>query len=248
MPIFILFVVTFYANVTFAWGPKGQTITVKLAESFLTEEAKFQVQTILNNEDLSSYATWADVVRNTDEWRNTAVWHYINIDSLTSTNDPDDIVEAINFCIQRLTTALSSDDRATWLKFLIHLMGDLHQPLHAGQSRDRGGNSVRVSYGGQSTNLHALWDGRFIEKQALSVEKYVQLLKSQNRGQEELRKAFSGSLVVDEGIKLREFVYSFNGTAIDSVYEKKAIKITEERLWTGGLRLASVLNRIFEQP
>ena len=235
----------------FGWGSKGQEITATVAEGYLSASAKEKVMRITGNKSLASLATWADQVRGSNEWRRSRTWHYINVETMDGfieksvVNEPKDIVAAIDYCVENLRSELEDEKKNIWLKFIVHLVGDLHQPMHSGSSQDRGGNLIKVYYG-KVLNLHSVWDSAFIEKKRLSVEDYARLLSSQGRGASELKRRYSSERVIEENLKLREFLYSFEEDKIDQNYEIKAFEITDDRLWVGGLRLASVLNAIFE--
>lgn len=235
----------------FAWGPKGQQITVMLAEKYLSATAKDKIMKITGNKTLSSFATWADQARNTNEWNDTGSWHYIDVEDdgsfthSSSLDAPTDVLSALDYCSKNLQTETDLAKKLVWLKFVVHLVGDLHQPMHVGRPEDRGGNLTKVMYG-KEVNLHFLWDSAFIDKKSLSIEDYSKLLISQSRGQEALRVPFNAETVIQENLKYRDFLYSYKNDRIDSEYEAKAFAITDERLWTGGLRLASLLNSLFK--
>lgn len=242
-----LFLISFS---TWAWGPSGQTITVALSEKYLTSEAKIQISKILKGQTLASVATWADSAKNGPEWARTASWHYIDRESAVSKNDsinePADVRDAIALCQQKLESGISETEKLVWLKFLVHFIGDLHQPMHVGKPEDRGGNLTKVSYKGKNVNLHALWDSSFIEEQKLDVNSYVEKLIRQSRPRKALLETFSADAVIAENLSMRPFLYSFQRGTIDASYSVKALEATDERLWTGGIRLASVLNEIFK--
>lgn len=241
---FILLLVSFViSSYAFAWGPKGQQITVKVAEAYLTPSAKNKIAVILSGQSLSSFATWADQVRSTPEWSHTSTWHYVDV--ADAKIQDQNVMTAIDNAFEILTSSAENSEKEIWLKFLIHFVGDLHQPMHVGRPDDRGGNSTKVSYDGKNINLHALWDSSFIEKQGLDVDKFVVKLISQNRSMQYLTEEFDSQIVVDENLALRDFLYSFKGNKIDKVYEREAIKVTDDKLWMGGLRLASILNSVF---
>lgn len=246
--ILTLVSITFSA---FAWGPKGQEITVILAESYLNQKAAYQIKNLIGpNTSLSSFAVWADQARNIPEWSNTGGWHYMDVEDSgiydhEAPQLPDDILEAINYSVVKLKSNIPSSEKITWLKFLVHFVGDLHQPMHIGRPGDRGGNSVQISYG-KKMNLHYLWDTAFVSKKALTPVAYAQSLKSQNRSLAELSKQFSADIIIKEDLGYRNFIYSFKNDVIDEDYEKQAFQIVDERLWLGGLRLASLLNSIFQ--
>lgn len=241
---FALFISSFHS---FAWGPQGHQVTVLIAEKFLTPKAKAEIEKITGGKPLSSFASWADQARNDPEWNHTGHWHYVDMEdnSFMKSMEPLDIVDAIPYCVNNLKRATSKEDKFDWLKFLIHFGGDLHQPMHVGRPSDRGGNDTKVEYG-KKMNLHFLWDNGFIEKRGFKPVDYATMLISKSRPQSELRKPFDINSAVSENLALRKFMYSFKDGKIDQAYEEKAFAIMDERLWTGGLRLASLLNSIYQ--
>lgn len=245
--LFIIGLILSFQNV-FAWGPKGQEITVIIAEKLLTQEAKTKLEPVLRGKSLASLATWADQARNERDWKNTGTWHYIDVDDAGAlpsgkSNEPGDVRAAIAYAVANFKSNVSADQKLIWLKFIVHLVGDIHQPMHVGRPQDRGGNSTRVNYG-KEMNLHFLWDSAFIEKSGLNPQSYASKLVSESRSQNALRTPFQVEAVIKECFELRPFLYSFSNDRIDATYEKKAMTIVDDRLWMGGLRLASLLNQI----
>lgn len=243
----LLLLLSIFSLNVYAWGPKGQEITVIIAENHLTPNAKKGIQKIIgNNSRLSKFSTWADQARNSEEWSHTSGWHYINVeDSGSYITSPEDVTGAIEYSLDQLKSNISIAEKLTWLKFLIHFVGDLHQPMHVGKPQDRGGNSTMVNYG-REMNLHFLWDSAIIDRQNLSVVNYVTKLNSRNMSRIPLQKIFTLDEIVKENLLHRKFVYSFKNRMIDQSYEKQSVLIIDERLWTGGLRLAQLLNQLFK--
>ena len=228
-----------------AWGPLGQTTTVKVAESFLTTSAAQKIRAITGSRSLSEFATWADGVRNTPEWSQTSNWHYINIDKVQASSNPQDILQAIEYLEREMVAATTNEKKLVWIKFIVHFVGDLHQPLHSGNSSDRGGNSVKVNFQGRDTNLHALWDGAMIQTLRLNADQYSQKLIGMRMSQDLLTQRFEPQDVLRENAELLTFVYSYTGKSIDQKYVKKAIEESDKRIWSGAMRLASLLNQLF---
>lgn len=139
-----------------------------LAEQQLTPAAKAQVQRLLDLEPgatLPSIATWADEIRD----RKTGSWHYVNFDDADCTYDAgryckggNCVVDAITAQVNVLRSAVPDQERLTALKFVVHLIADVHQPLHAGFGADKGGNLFQVQAFGKGGNLHSLWDTALI--------------------------------------------------------------------------------------
>ncbi|PXX71115.1 S1/P1 nuclease [Nocardia tenerifensis] len=172
-----------------AWGPQGHDVAGAIADLRLNAAARDEVARLLAGEPnptLAGVANWADEIRNTDPdlGKISAPWHYVNIgengcvyDAAVNGNDGQNVVEAL-----RRQTAILADharpvpDRRQALKFVVHFVGDINQPLHAGYARDRGGNEIKVDYLGRPTNLHAVWDSRMLDTRHASDAEEVQRL------------------------------------------------------------------------
>lgn len=151
-----------------AWGAEGHRLIADLADSQLTPTARSEVARLLATEPgatMASVSSWADEVRS----RKTAPWHYVNpppgdcsYDRARDCNDGRCVVEAIDKQVAVLKSKAPDSQRLTALKWVIHLVGDVHQPLHAGFKGDKGGNQYQVQAFGRGTNLHKLWDGVLI--------------------------------------------------------------------------------------
>ena len=152
-----------------AWGAEGHRLIAELAQEQLSPEARAKVQALLDEEPgatLPSIATWADEVRSPS----TAAWHYTNFDRElgcrydAARNCPDGhcVVGAIERQLQVLGSDRPSDERLKALKWVVHLVGDAHQPLHAGLAGDKGGNLYQIQAYGRGGNLHSLWDSGLI--------------------------------------------------------------------------------------
>jgi hypothetical protein len=257
-----------------AWGREGHRLTALVAEQYLTPEARAQVAKLLAT-DSSSKETLADISSWADEYRNnhpeTAPWHYVDIPGAQSKFDRDrdcplssaDAKSPWRDCITdrmlyfegRLgDTSLPVTERAMALKFLVHLIGDVHQPFHA-LGDDRGGNNIRVSFLGSSQcgtftcNLHGVWDDQIIEHQELSEKKYTDLLVQQIRDNHWDR--FSGGEPVSWAQVSHHYAMQAlapQGALLTREYVLEETKVVDAQLALGGLRLAHVLNRILGEP
>jgi hypothetical protein len=156
-----------------AWGQEGHSIIAEIAQRRLDPDTLRKINALLGGEvSLASIASWADDYRALH--RETAGWHFVDIPFDQSVYDPKrdcnpDKGDCVIHAIARFQAAVSDcskplSDRSEALKFLVHFVGDVHQPLHvetrfgADGKDDRGGNDVPVTFFGQKTNLHALWD------------------------------------------------------------------------------------------
>jgi hypothetical protein len=150
----------------FGWGPEGHALVARLATAHLTPAAAASVREILGrNATLASISSWADQVRG--QRQQTGPWHYIDIPidhrHLDMTRDcPKNdcvIVKIETFRSVVADRGAVPEQRKEALMFLVHFIGDMHQPLHSADNKDRGGNEVHLEFAGRNTNLHSLWDG-----------------------------------------------------------------------------------------
>ncbi|MDE1162845.1 MAG: S1/P1 nuclease [Acidobacteriaceae bacterium] len=254
---------------TWAWGRDGHRITALVAESYLTPSAKAAIAELLHGQRISDIASWPDEIRSSRP--ETGPWHYIDIprsadkfdrdrDCPLNSKDPkspwrDCVTDRINYFEGRLgDDSLTEDQRAEALKFLVHFIGDIHQPMHA-IGDDRGGNSIRVNFlgspqcGNYKCNLHGVWDESILEHRNLSNEKYRDLLLTEIKDNNWLRMS-GGEPVTWANVSHHYAVlaYAPNGALLDSKYVAEETKVIDAELALGGLRLARVLNRILGDP
>jgi hypothetical protein len=175
-----------------AWGAKAHRVVGHLAQSQLHPQAAAAVATLLAGEadpTLAGVAYWADEQREAGSWlgRRTARWHFVNLPRGTCAYlpardcpDGDCVIGAINRQRARLGDAsLPARERAEALKYLVHLVADVHQPLHAGHRDDRGGNEVQLHFQGEGWNLHSTWDRLLPARRRLAPAAYADVLRAQ---------------------------------------------------------------------
>ena len=173
-----------------AWGHVGHRLVARLAEPQLSPQARAEVQRLLAREgftSLAEIATWADELREHDPdlGRRSAKWHYVNIgeqgcqyDAATACRNGDCVVAAVDAQAAILADRSRSDaERLQALKFVVHFVGDIHQPMHAGYGHDRGGNTFQINLDGKGSNLHALWDSRLLASSGLREDAHLQALQ-----------------------------------------------------------------------
>ncbi len=238
----------------FSWGKSGHRIVGEIAQRNLSLEAKKGVSDLLGIEDLSRVSTWPDEIKSEKKYDYTSPWHYVSIPTGKSyleqkRNKDGDVIEALYRFEETLRDSKASkDDKIMALKFMVHNMGDLHQPLHVGLAEDRGGNSVRVKWFKIETNLHALWDESIVDFEQLSYSEYASYLNHYTKAEKE---NFSKGSFLDwakESQDLRGMVYDTGGSESTGFeYHHKIKPVMEERLRKAGLRLAEVLNKIFKK-
>jgi hypothetical protein len=252
-----------------AWGREGHRLTALVAEQYLTSETNAQIAKLLGSETLADIAPWADAYRK--EHPETGPWHYVDIpkaesqydrkrDCPVSKTDPaspwrDCVTDRILYFEGRLgDVSLSTAERAMALKFLVHFIGDVHQPFHA-LGDDRGGNDITVEFlgfsmcGAYNCNLHGVWDDMIIDEQGLSEMKYTDRLLKEIKDNNWERLA-GGEPTAWANISHQYAVDALvpNGALITQEYVTEESKIVDAQLALGGLRLARVLNRILGEP
>ncbi len=243
-----------------AWGPDGHRAVARLAEARLTDKARAAVQALLGGESLADVATWADEVRNTTHPA-TYNWHFTDVPitarRFNRTRDCKPNAEKGDCSVaafERLTAILSDPTRSALerreaLSFIVHIVGDIHQPLHSAErDHDQGGNLVNVTLLGQMTNLHAAWDrgiiAAFQENEATLVQHAEQWLASQREG--DIARGSFIDWTNDSHDIARDIVYQHGADhVIDAPERAEAIRIIRKRIGRAGVRLASVLNRAF---
>ena len=240
-----------------SWGFFGHKTVATIAENHLTPEAKTAIKVLLGTESLVDVASWADEVRNQPEYKSTAGWHFVNLPVGLSRSQFKDSIQAIKN--ENLLTALALNEsiirdsaatkaqKTVALKFIVHLVGDAHQPMHVSRAEDKGGNTIQVQFDGKGTNLHSLWDSRLLDHQGLSI---LQLSKKDNVGKSKIRK-WQRATPIDwlfESYKISSKLYEevAQNNKLDEAYYQSHIGIVNKRIEMGGIRLAGVLNELFK--
>mgnify|MGYP001192050330 FL=1 len=248
---YFLYIFLFSSHLLFGWGKTGHRIVGKVAETYLTKNAKTQIKKLIGHNDLSRLSNWADEIKSDSKWDHAWDWHYCTIpdnEDYEKGKHKGLAVEKVNEFIETLKNKKSTkEDKIIALKFLIHLIGDLHQPLHVGNGKDRGGNDIKLKWFGESTNLHSIWDTKLIEHQKLSYIEYSDYLLL-GIDYSDIRKWQSTSVMdfITESKNLRKKCYDFKGDNLKWDYFYKHKSLLEKRLLQGGVRLSGELNRIFK--
>ena len=179
----ILFLFLYLPFCSMAWGVLGHRIVGQVADSYLTKNTKREIFKILGNESVAMTSNWPDFIKSDPSYKYLDVWHYINLRSGLSETDlknylaTDTVTDAytkLNWLTAQLKNKeLEQDKKVLYLRLLIHIVGDLHQPLHIGRAEDRGGNGVKVNWFKDPSNLHTVWDTKLIDFQQLSYTEYA---------------------------------------------------------------------------
>ena len=239
----------------FSWGKTGHRIVGEIAQRNLDSKTLKAIRELAGDDDLSRLSTWPDEIRSNPKMGYTSPWHYVSIPNGKTyfdqkRNKEGDLVEALYRFEDTLRDPKETKEhKLEALKFLIHMTGDLHQPLHVGLAEDRGGNSIRVKWFKTETNLHSVWDEELVDFEKLSFTEYSNYL---NHFTKEEKEALEKGTYIDwsrESQDMRPQVYDFGGlsqnTNLGYEYNYKVKPLVELRLKQAGFRLAYVLNKIF---
>lgn len=266
---FFILVFLLAPQLAFSWGFVGHRATAYIAEANLNDNAKDAVKEILGDTRLADAAVWADAVRKSPEYAKTQRYHFGNIpesfpegEALIAKNilqAPDrqpGVLEAIIQSKEVLADpSKTKADKEAALKFLVHFIGDLHQPLHTGYDKDRGGNTVHFQWFGKDTNLHSVWDSEIIYQSKAHLLKdlgektdpgFVYAKAISAAYQKPVKKL--GSLLVwyQESLDVVPVTYKGYDQADPKVYIDQNEEIVDIRVRLAGLRIADTLNKIFD--
>lgn len=242
----------------FAWGPTGHRVVGEIAERMLEPRVAIKTRKILKGQSLARVSTWPDEIKSEPQtYSHTYRWHYTDwpdhMEQHDETHSGGSLLASINEQLATLKSDVSEEQKAFALKFLVHLVGDLHQPLHVGNGRDQGGNLCRLSFHGKNSNLHELWDEGMIDFTRLSFTELAAFV-GQGRTVSEIKTWESGSVLdwARESKELRNTIYpqnmqacskdAKNGPKLGYEYSYKFVPVVERRLYQAGLRLARLLN------
>jgi hypothetical protein len=240
-----------FAASAFGWGPIGHRIVGRIAENHLSEEAGRAVAGILGFQSLAQVSVWADEIRSDPAWKKADPWHFINIEDGDTVESAarapaGDVLEAMERMEKALRDpAATRESKRDALRFLVHFVGDAHQPLHVGRRGDRGGNDVVVSWFGRLTNLHAVWDSSLIESEKLSFSEFAEFLDHARPADIRHWQKAPYAAWIGESKALRSQVYATGNGDLRYEYVYKNMPIVKRRLHQAGIRLAGLLNEIF---
>lgn len=238
-----------------AWGPKGHDTVAYIAEQHLSKSAKKKVQEVLGGHSLVYVANWMDDASHSDEYAYTKTWHYVNVDAneesyATSKKEAKgDVVTGINKCVEALKSGeLTPEEERVHLMMLIHMVGDMHCPMHAGRKSDLGGNRTEVKFFGKQKKLHSVWDSEIVE----SAHKwgYTEWQYQVDRASKSEVKAIAQGTPndwIEETVELARDVYENSPKNVNLSYDYVSLyaPVIEQQFLKGGIRLAKLLEEIY---
>jgi hypothetical protein len=258
---FSLALIFFYLPVkAMCWGQLGHRIVAEIADSYLTAKTKAEIKKILGNESIAMSSNWADFIKSDTTFKYLDTWHYINFEkNLTydqlkealkkDTGKVNDAYAAIVFLTKELKKKnLPLDKKQMYLRLLIHIVGDVHQPLHVSPVGSTGGNDIKLQWFGQPSNLHRVWDSDLIEEQQLSYTEYANYLNHTTASQRKKLQAEPISKWLYDSYIIAQDLHNEiteNNPRLSYRYNYDHIKILNQQLLKGGVHLAGLLNEIF---
>ncbi|NCO63302.1 MAG: S1/P1 nuclease [Flavobacteriales bacterium] len=235
------------------WSATGHRVVGKIADQYLKSRTKRKIKKLLNHQSLALVSTHADDIKSDKRFDKFYTWHFINMPLESNYEDSKksesgDLVTAINHCVKIIKDDTSSeDDKAFYLKLLIHFIGDLHQPMHIGLVEDKGGNDFKLQWFYKNSNLHSVWDREMIEGYNMS---YSELADNANvLTKQEVKSIQEGTLVdwVNDTHTITRQVYAHvkREENLRYQYSYDNFETVRTQLQKGGIRLAKVLNDLF---
>lgn len=245
----------------FSWGVTGHRVVAEIASRHLTPQARKAIYALLGKQSMAMVANWPDFIKSdtTHQYDHTSPWHYLDFPPNCTRQQFDEVIKAhstgenlyteTQALLKKLKDpSTSKADKVFALTFLIHMIGDMHQPLHTGRDEDQGGNKIQVMWFDRPTNLHRVWDEHLIEFQQLSYTEYTQALDTASAAT--VRNIQSGSVAdwMYDSNQLSGKVYSLThaGDKLSYRYNFWFAADLNKQLLKGGLRLAALLNEVYK--
>ena len=248
----------FYAPFqSMAWGTQGHRIAGQIASSYLTPAAKKNIEAILGTESIAMASNWADFIKSDPDYSYLSPWHYIDFDKVytypemvayLSQDSKVDAYTKLQFLISELKKKdLSKENKQLYLRMLIHIVEDVHQPMHAAHADDKGGNDFKVNWFSTPTNLHSVWDSQLIDFQQLSYTEYASAINHSTWAQRSTWQKDPISKWLFESNQIAEKLYTEikPGDTLNYKYNFNHIATVNEQLLKAGVRLAGILNQLF---
>jgi hypothetical protein len=256
----ILLVTFFYLPFSsMAWGVLGHRVIGQIADGYLSKNSKKAIAAILGTESVAMASNWPDFIKSDPAYNYLSNWHYINFNSglsqdsmkaFLATDTSTNAYTKINFLTAQLKNKqLPQQKKILYLRLLIHIVGDIHQPLHVGRLEDQGGNKIKVLWFKDPTNLHTLWDTHLINFQQLSYTEYATVINFTTKAQRSSLQQQPLSTWLYESYQIAEKIYGDikePDQKLDYAYNFKYVATVNEQLLKGGIRLAGLLNEIFK--
>ena len=253
--LFILFYLPLNGR---AWGLLGHRIVGEIADKYLTEKSRQEIRKILGHETVAMSSNWADFIKSDTAYRYLNNWHYINFPKGLSYAEmkeflkKDTAIDAytrIVFLTKELKKKnLAKDKKVMYLRLLIHIVGDIHQPLHVSPEGTTGGNDIKVNWFSDPTNLHSVWDSHLVEHQQLSYTEYARAINSSTAAQRKSWQQQPLSQWLYNSYQIAQQLHDEikgTDTKLGYRYNYDHLETMNRQLLIGGVHLAGLLNEIF---
>lgn len=254
LPLLLLLIIATMATpAANAWGPNGHEIVAEIAARQLDPKARAEVERLLHDRAsnaMREVSGWADTLQQWPGYGNARPLHYVNFprgasdyDRRRDCRNDACVVEALPHFVEVLRHGRNDRERADALRWVIHLVADIHQPMHASYAADHGGNDVQLSFQRRNTNLHQLWDSRLLDaRNARPVPYAAQLLAlPRPAGDLSWHDGAAERWALESHALMKSDAYP-PGKRIDGDYVRRSQEIIDQRLLLAGLRLGQLLN------
>jgi S1/P1 Nuclease len=249
--ITLLLAIFWMTSPCLAWGPTGHRTVGQIAEMYLNAKARKKIKTILGQESLAVVGTWMDDVRNDTTHMDMSDWHWVTIETgetyeQSKKNPKGDAIMTLERVIKELKShQLTAAQELEDLRILVHLVGDIHQPLHVGCCDDQGGNKVRVKWFRNDSNLHRVWDSEMIDDSKFSYTELSNALIKPDKATADLWQKASVMDWVKESMSYRKQVYAIGDGNLGYKYNFANFPTAKTRMVQAGIRLAGILNEVY---
>lgn len=235
------------------WGKTGHRAIGEIAQDYLKPRTKRALHKLLKGQSLALIANFADEIKSDRKYNQFYTWHFVNMPSgvtyqESKKNERGDLVTGITTCKQKIKDKNTpEEEKVFYLKMLVHLLGDLHQPFHVGHKEDLGGNRFQVRWFKQGTNMHRIWDEKMIEQYKMT---YTELAKTRDKFSKTQIKALQKGSIVDwvnemGGLATKMYTSAETGENLGYRYMYDHFGTLRKQLHVAGIRLAKVLNDLF---
>ncbi len=239
-----------WAQLVLAWGSVGHRAIAEIAYENLDKKAKAEIVELLGSDYLPLYANWADEVKS-DKGQFKALGkipHYINMTEDETFEMAKDNKYSIYNAYEEQLAILSDknkgdEERCIALKLLVHFIADMHQPMHCGRPEDRGGNDIKVTWFGQSTNLHRVWDSDLINYTKLSYSELATFAEYYSIADDGKIHTTDPAIWLNESKVIADDIYANVGDGkFYYSYPYKYLETVYTQIEKAGIRMAEVFN------
>ncbi|MEA1787538.1 S1/P1 nuclease [Arenibacter sp. GZD96] len=252
--LLVLLTVQFALGNDLYWSKTGHRVVGEVAENHLSKKAKKAIAELLQGQNLASVSNFADEIKADPSFKHFNAWHYVNYPtdkqySEVSPNPDGDLMIGIQKCIDIIKDPKGKkEDKTFYLKMLVHLVGDLHQPMHVGKLEDKGGNDIQLQWFGRGTNLHRLWDSNMIDDHGMSYTELTGSLPKLSKQEKEAMQQGTMFDWMEESRTMANTLYDSVtvGEKLGYAYGYAHWSTVEVQLQKGGVRLAKILNALFQ--